>query len=133
MPPPPTTSATTSSPSRSRTAPTPTRSSPSAATTWPTSSASAATRRTPSRRPRSREPASPSKRPSTPEKVPRQLWRDELAKRNRYEFNLTWRHSRLRPLRLVTLTEPALDLQRTPVRILSVEEGDDRRVSIVAE
>lgn len=73
------------------------------------------------------------KDPAIAAQVAQQLLQDELAKRNRYEFTLTWRHSRLRPLRLVTLTEPSLDLNRTPVRILSVEEGEDRRISVVAE
>lgn len=65
--------------------------------------------------------------------VAQQLLQDELAKRNRYEFNLSWRFCLLKPLRLVTLTEPSLGFDRLPVRILEVEELDDRRISVVAE
>ncbi|RZL37410.1 MAG: hypothetical protein EOP35_08740, partial [Rubrivivax sp.] len=65
--------------------------------------------------------------------VAQQLLQDELAKRNRYEFNLSWRFCLLKPLRLLTLTVPSLGLDRLPVRILEVEELDDRRISIVAE
>jgi hypothetical protein len=67
------------------------------------------------------------------DQIAQQLLQDELAKRNRYEFNLSWRFCLLKPLRLVTLTEPSLGFDRLPVRILEVEELDDRRISVVAE
>ncbi|WP_458232447.1 phage tail protein [Roseateles sp. P5_E8] len=65
--------------------------------------------------------------------VAQQLLQDGLAKRNRYEFNLSWRFCLQKPLRLLTLTVPSLGLDRLPVRVLEVEELDDRRISIVAE
>lgn len=85
------------------------------------------------RRPKDTIKAPEVKDPAIGAQICQQLLQDELVKRNRYEFTLSWKFSRLRPLRLVTLTEPSLDLDRTPVRVLEVEELDDRRVAVVAE
>jgi hypothetical protein len=73
------------------------------------------------------------KDPAIGAQIAQQLLQDEQVKRNRYEFRLTWRHCRLRPLRLVTLTEPSRGLDRTPVRVLEVEELDDLHIAVVAE
>lgn len=56
-----------------------------------------------------------------------------LHVRNTYEFNLGWRYCRLEPMDIVALTEPFLKLNRTPVRIVEVEEDEDGRLSVVAE
>jgi hypothetical protein len=53
--------------------------------------------------------------------------------RNEYEFNLGWRYILLEPGDLVTLTEPGLGLNNTPVRIVSTEESAEGGLTIVAE
>lgn len=85
------------------------------------------------RRPKDAIKAPEIKSAAIADQVAQQLLQDELAKRNRYEFNLPWRYCLLKPLRLVTLTDPAQDLDRHPVRVLEVEELDDRRIAVVAE
>jgi hypothetical protein len=53
--------------------------------------------------------------------------------RNEYEFKLGWRYILLEPGDLVTLTEPGLGLDNTPVRIVTTEESADGDITIVAE
>ncbi|MBF0399691.1 MAG: hypothetical protein HQL90_02870 [Magnetococcales bacterium] len=53
--------------------------------------------------------------------------------RNTYNFKLGWKHCLLEPTDLVTLTDPAAGLDKTPVRILSIEEDEDGVLSIEAE
>lgn len=48
-----------------------------------------------------------------------------LYVRCNYEFKLGWRHALLEPMDLVTLTEPAMDMDKTPVRIKTIEEDDE--------
>jgi hypothetical protein len=56
-----------------------------------------------------------------------------LYVRNEYEFRLGWRYVLLEPMDLVTLTDAGLGLDRTPVRITSVEEDADGVLSFLAE
>jgi len=53
--------------------------------------------------------------------------------RNEYKFRLGWRYTLLEPGDLVTLTEPGLGLENTPVRITAVEEDAEGDLSITAE
>ncbi|MEO5331079.1 MAG: phage tail protein [Magnetococcus sp. YQC-5] len=53
--------------------------------------------------------------------------------RNTYAFKLGWRHCLLEPTDLVTLTDLAAGLDKTPVRILSIEEDEEGLLSIDAE
>lgn len=56
-----------------------------------------------------------------------------LYVRNEYEFRLGWRYVLLEPMDLVTLTDEGLGLDRTPVRIISVEEDAEGLLSLRAE
>lgn len=55
------------------------------------------------------------------------LCQSELARRNVYEFSVPWTMGFLKPLDLVTLTDPTFQLDRKPVRLLTVDEDGDRR------
>ncbi|WP_051536682.1 phage tail protein [Nitrosospira briensis] len=57
----------------------------------------------------------------------------DLYQRNTYEFRLGWKYARLEPMDIVTLTDPALGLNRTPVRITEIEEDEDGALSVKAE
>lgn len=56
-----------------------------------------------------------------------------LYVRNEYEFRLGWKYVLLEPMDLVTLTDEGLGLNRTPVRIISVEEDSEGLLSLRAE
>jgi hypothetical protein len=56
-----------------------------------------------------------------------------LYVRNEYEFELGWRYARLEPMDIVSLTEVLLGLDELLVRITSVEENEEGRLTIVAE
>lgn len=56
-----------------------------------------------------------------------------LYVRNIYQFRLGWRYARLEPMDIVTLTDPALGLDKFPVRILEIEEDEDGGLSLRAE
>lgn len=56
-----------------------------------------------------------------------------LYVRNTYEFRLGPRHMLLEPVDLVTLTEPGLGLDKTPARIVSIEDNPDGTLDVVAE
>lgn len=56
-----------------------------------------------------------------------------LYVRNEYEFRLGWRYALLEPMDIVTITDAALGLDKTPVRIREVSESEDGEISIVAE
>lgn len=47
--------------------------------------------------------------------------------RNKYKFKLGWKYSLLEPMDLVTLTDSALGLAQTPVRLIDVTELDDEQ------
>lgn len=53
--------------------------------------------------------------------------------RNTYEFTVTWKYALLEPMDLVTLTDEALGLNKTPVRITTIEENEDATLKITAE
>lgn len=53
--------------------------------------------------------------------------------RNTYRFRLGWKHCRLEPMDLVTLTEPILGLTLEPVLIISIEEDEDGLLTVEAE
>lgn len=53
--------------------------------------------------------------------------------RNTYEFRLGWKYALLEPMDLVTLTDPALGLNKTPVRIIEIEEDKYGELVIKAE
>lgn len=53
--------------------------------------------------------------------------------RNSYEFKLGWRYVMLEPMDIVTLTDLGLGMDKTPVRITSVEEDEDGLLTFQAE
>lgn len=53
--------------------------------------------------------------------------------RNTYEFRLGWKYALLEPMDLVTLTDAALGLNGTAVRIVAIEENEDGELSVTAE
>ncbi|WP_130471887.1 phage tail protein [Candidatus Magnetaquicoccus inordinatus] len=53
--------------------------------------------------------------------------------RNSYGFKLGWRHCLLEPTDLVTLTDAGTGLDKTPVRILSIEEDEIGLLTVEAE
>lgn len=57
----------------------------------------------------------------------------KLYVRNEYEFPLGWQHVLLEAMDLVTITEPGLGLVDHLVRIISVEEDDNGKLTVVAE
>ena len=50
-----------------------------------------------------------------------------------YEFKLTWKHSRLDAMDLVTISDPGLGLSRELVRITEIEEDEEGLLSVKAE
>ncbi len=56
-----------------------------------------------------------------------------LYVRNEYEFQLSWKYCLLEPMDLVTLTDEGLGLDRTPVRIIDVQEDADGLLTLRAE
>lgn len=53
--------------------------------------------------------------------------------RNTYSFRLSFEFCLLEPMDIVTLTDSALGLASTPVRIVSIEEDEDGLLSVTAE
>jgi hypothetical protein len=53
--------------------------------------------------------------------------------RNKYQFKLSWKYFLLEPMDLVTLTDAALGLNKTPVRITSITEDDNGILTFEAE
>jgi hypothetical protein len=53
--------------------------------------------------------------------------------RNKYQFKLSWKYFLLEPMDLVTLTDAALGLNKTPVRITSITEDDTGILTFEAE
>lgn len=54
-----------------------------------------------------------------------------LFVRNTYEFSVGWQYALLEPMDIVTVTDPALGLDKAPVRIREITEGAE--ITIVAE
>jgi hypothetical protein len=57
----------------------------------------------------------------------------QLYVRNSFTFDLSFEYCVLDPMDLVTLTDPGLGLNRTPVRITAIEENDEGTLTITAE
>ena len=53
--------------------------------------------------------------------------------RNTYEFSLGWKFALLEPMDLVTLTDAAIGLNKTPVRIIEIEEDKYGTLTVRAE
>lgn len=56
-----------------------------------------------------------------------------LYVRNEYEFKLGWKYVLLEPMDLVTLTDAGLGLDKTPVRIIEIDEDADGMLTVRAE
>jgi hypothetical protein len=53
--------------------------------------------------------------------------------RNQYHFSLAWTRDYLEPMDLVTLTDSTLGLSELPVRLISVQEGDESAEYVAEE
>lgn len=71
--------------------------------------------------------------PDVAQKAAQLIVNRNLYIRNIYKFFLGWKYARLEPMDLVTLTDVGLDLDKAPVRIISIEEDEDGKLAIVAE
>lgn len=56
-----------------------------------------------------------------------------LYVRNEYEFKLGWKYCLLEPMDLVTLTDEGLGLDKTPVRIIEIEEDEEGVLTVKSE
>ncbi|HJS33216.1 MAG TPA: phage tail protein [Alphaproteobacteria bacterium] len=56
-----------------------------------------------------------------------------LYVRNRYRFCVGWKFALLEPMDLVTISDPALGLDRQLVRVMEIEEDDEGRLAVTAE
>jgi hypothetical protein len=71
--------------------------------------------------------------PTVAKQVAQALLQRELYIRNTYSFALSWKYCLLEPMDVVSLTDDALGLNRTPVRIVTIEESYDGLLSVIAE
>jgi len=71
--------------------------------------------------------------PTVAKQVAQAFLQRELYVRNTYTFILTWKYCLLEPMDVVSLTDVALGLSFTPVRIVSIEENYDGLLTITAE
>jgi hypothetical protein len=71
--------------------------------------------------------------PTVAKLVAQTLLQRELYIRNEYSFALSWKYCLLEPMDIVTLTDTALGLNFTPVRITSIEENYDGLLTVTAE
>jgi len=53
--------------------------------------------------------------------------------RNNFSFKLSWEYCLLEPMDIVTISDAALGLDQSPVRILEITEDDNGLLSIIAE
>ena len=53
--------------------------------------------------------------------------------KNTYQFRLGWRHCRLEPMDIVSLTDSSLGMTKYPVRITKVDEDEEGLLSLEAE
>ena len=65
--------------------------------------------------------------------ISRILAQRSVNNRNTYTFKLGWRYCLLEATDIVTLTEPALGLSLTPVRITSITDNGDAGLTVTAE
>jgi hypothetical protein len=71
--------------------------------------------------------------PTVAKQVAQAFLQRELYVRNTYTFILTWKYCLLEPMDVVSLTDVALGLSFTPVRIVSIEENYDGLLTVTAE
>ena len=71
--------------------------------------------------------------PAVARRVAQNLLQRALYIRSEYEFTLAWKYARLEPMDLVSLTDAGLGMNRTPVRITSVEEDETGNLRFLAE
>ena len=71
--------------------------------------------------------------PTVAKQVAQAVLQRELYVRNTYTFILTWKYCLLEPMDVVSLTDTALGLNFTPVRIVSIEENYDGLLTVTAE
>ena len=71
--------------------------------------------------------------PSIGSLVAQTILKRQLYFRNLYEFSVGWKYGRLEAMDLVSLTDAGLGLNKTPVRILSITEGEFGDLQIQAE
>lgn len=57
----------------------------------------------------------------------------ELYYRNTYSFTVGWKYARLEPMDIVSLTDPSSGLSQALVRVISIDEDEEGRLSITAE
>ncbi len=69
----------------------------------------------------------------TAKKVAQLVLQRTLYIRNEYEFKLGWKYALLEPMDLVTLTDTGIGLNKTPVRVTSVEEDEDGLLTVCTE
>jgi hypothetical protein len=70
---------------------------------------------------------------SIAQKVGQMILQRNLYIRDIYTFKLSFEYCLLEPMDVVTLTDSRLGLDKTPVRIISIEEDDDGVLNVVAE
>jgi hypothetical protein len=71
--------------------------------------------------------------PAIGRKVAQNILTRALYYPNTYEFTLGWKYSRLEAMDLVGLTDAAVGLNQTTVRILTIEEDEDGNLRMTAE
>lgn len=69
---------------------------------------------------------------SVAKKVAQNILNRELYVRNTYTFKLSWKYCLLEPMDIINLTNSFLGLNRTPVRIETIEDADDYTLTITA-
>ncbi len=72
-------------------------------------------------------------RADTAQTVVQFLLQRGLYIRNRYRFRVGWKFALLEPMDLVTISDPALGLDRQLVRVMEIEEDDEGRLAVTAE
>ena len=71
--------------------------------------------------------------PAVAKQVAQTFLQRSLYIRNSYTFTLAWKYCLLEPMDIVTLTDAGLGMNRTPVRITSIEESYDGLLTVEAE
>lgn len=84
-------------------------------------------------RPASGETYHAAKDAATAQWIAQHRLQRKLYVRTEYRFKLSWRHGRLEPMDIVTLTEPNLHLDHEPVRITEIEEDEFGFLDLTAE
>jgi hypothetical protein len=71
--------------------------------------------------------------PAVAKQVAQTFLQRALYIRNSYSFTLAWKYCLLEPMDIVTLTDAGLGMNKTPVRITSIEENYDGLLTTEAE